>query len=224
MDSCQESDIDIADKVCNSEFSSRSVNDLLVLLTTKNQSFDNVSECSGVSIISHPFSDEIPQKFSTRDCQLSFSSFHIETVKEIKRELVKELSFCSTCESCSTCSTDYWDDLGVDIDKVQIQPQQLPEDLIKTLSAKINRFKIEKVKHCKTVHKNRTNKFKTFDMLSGVWKMLLTSKEFVVTPPGYSAFQQEKPHWLDQEPIPWLKRENARRKCSRWLHKYNHHM
>lgn len=223
MDNCQKSDTN--DIICNSQFSSRSVNDLLVLLSTKKPSFDNVSECSEVSIISHPFSDEIPQKLATRDHQFSFSSFYTETVDEMNREFTKENSVCSTCDSCSTCSVDFWNSLGIDIDKVQIQPQQLSEGIKRTLLAKINNFKINKIKYSKKkVEKIRTSKFKTFDTLSGVWKMLMTSKEFIVTPPGFSAFRQGKPHWLDQEAIPWLERENARRKCATWLHKYHQHM
>ncbi|XP_034251875.1 uncharacterized protein LOC117651710 [Thrips palmi] len=47
--------------------------------------------------------------------------------------------------------------------------------------------------------------------------MLDCYDEFVCSPPGFHAFRQEKPHWLDQEPIPWSVREAAREKCNRWL-------
>ena len=105
MYSSQVSCEDICDKICNSQLSSRSVNDLLVLLSTKTQSFDNVSECSAVSVISHPFSDEVQpnDKFSTRDCNLSFSSFYKETLEEIKKEFKESDSVCSCLLYTSRC-------------------------------------------------------------------------------------------------------------------------
>ncbi|XP_054283771.1 uncharacterized protein LOC129000711 isoform X2 [Macrosteles quadrilineatus] len=59
------------------------------------------------------------------------------------------------------------------------------------------------------------------DAMSGLWNMLATYDEFVVTPPGFNLYQQDKPHWLDQEPIPWEERERARRKCVKWLRNYH---
>lgn len=60
----------------------------------------------------------------------------------------------------------------------------------------------------------------SYDVLSGVWKMLATNCEegkFAITYPNYDAFSSSEKHWLQTEPLPWQVMNESRVKCERWL-------
>lgn len=60
----------------------------------------------------------------------------------------------------------------------------------------------------------------SYDILSGLWKMLATNCDdgkFAITYPNYDAFNCEKPHWLQTEPLPWQVMDESKAKCERWL-------
>lgn len=213
-------------------FSPRQIDDLLVFLSPNDKTFDNVSESSSISYVSHPFSEETHLNGKDITNQTTFSDVHKETMWEIRKEMEKAESVCSTCYSCSSCSTDTWEALSIDVNKINsIKPQQLPVELQKELRAKINAYSIKTEKYKKETKtekegnklkkRDKKNTKKKHDPMSGLWNMLSTYDEFVVTPPGYNAFQQEKPHWMDQEEIPWIEKEKARKKCVKWLEKYH---
>lgn len=58
---------------------------------------------------------------------------------------------------------------------------------------------------------------KEFDQMSGMWKMLATSDDMIISPPGYRSDWQNEPHWLDRPGVSWRTREKAREKCEEWM-------
>nr|CAD7414982.1 unnamed protein product [Timema poppensis] len=55
------------------------------------------------------------------------------------------------------------------------------------------------------------------DAMEGLWRMLSAYDEFRLTQPGYDAFDQDEPHWLDQDLMPWELVEESRKKCLEWF-------
>lgn len=61
-----------------------------------------------------------------------------------------------------------------------------------------------------------------FDGMSPIWKMLATGHEkYFATPPAFNAFEQDNPHWLSREIIPWEQLNDAKMKCEEWLDKHS---
>jgi hypothetical protein len=58
-----------------------------------------------------------------------------------------------------------------------------------------------------------------YDTSSGLWRMLSSYDDLVLSQPGYSTHQQGDSHWLDADTVPWRIMEQSREKCVQWLEK-----
>lgn len=59
-----------------------------------------------------------------------------------------------------------------------------------------------------------------YETMSGYWRLLSVYDEFQISPPGYDAYEQDQPHWLQTRPVPLTVFEGSRKKCLEWLKKY----
>lgn len=59
-----------------------------------------------------------------------------------------------------------------------------------------------------------------YETMSGYWRLLSVYDEFQISPPGYDAYEQDQPHWLQAIPVPLTVFEGSRKKCLEWLRKY----
>lgn len=82
-------------------------------------------------------------------------------------------------------------------------------------------------KEIKKIHKKEKSKKSVvkeeelaYETMSGYWRLLSVYDEFQISPPGYNAYEQDQPHWLQTIPIPLTVFEGSRKKCLEWLRKY----
>ncbi|KAG8296797.1 hypothetical protein J6590_093290 [Homalodisca vitripennis] len=178
-----------------------------------------------------PYPQNLTFKFGESVAVGQFSSIHQEVMASL-REQTRGDFCCSTCSSCDTCSTDTWEALGIDEGRImRATPQPLPALVERQIVEKLGEVVLERrEKRERSLHspgeeshtpRPRSRPRTAPDNMSGLWNMLATYDDFFVTPPGFNLYQQDKPHWLDQEPIPWEVREKARRKCVKWLNNYH---
>lgn len=56
-----------------------------------------------------------------------------------------------------------------------------------------------------------------FDHMEGVWNMLASSKDMVVSPPNYNVNMQKNPHWMNRPVVSWDVLDKSRVKCEKWM-------
>ncbi|RZF34369.1 hypothetical protein LSTR_LSTR008908 [Laodelphax striatellus] len=228
--------------ISTSQESRRPVEEILDLLSDEKFTREARDDISEASVLTPPFS-EVSILDGRPSFGHSFACYHwspdyLAVLDELDDEECENLSIpCTSCSFCSSCTSDTWEVLGMTSDLFK-KPKDVPkkfrreiEGLIKSGATGDDEFEkvfADAISDTKSEgssrdfqRKTRKRSTKDYDPLSGLWNMLSTYDDFQVTAPGFNVSQQDKPHWLDQEAIPWQLREKSRVKCMNWLAKYH---
>ncbi|XP_022188382.2 uncharacterized protein LOC111046994 [Nilaparvata lugens] len=228
--------------ISTSQESRRPVEEILDLLSDDRCIKEATDDLSDASILTPPFSefsivDGRPSLGHSVTCY-HWSADYLAVLDEIDDEECENLSVpCSSCSFCSSCTSDTWEVLGITNDLFK-KPREFSKKFKREIDGLIrsgatgdkefDKVFVDAISDTKSEassrdlqRKPRKRSTTDFDPLSGLWNMLSTYDDFQVTAPGFNVSQQEKPHWLDQEAMPWQLKEKSRVKCMNWLTKYH---
>ncbi|CAH0381940.1 unnamed protein product [Bemisia tabaci] len=187
----------------------------LVLLTADDRVFESEDILADAeeNVIPSPYAhDSISESAKKYDSDANFSDCYLAIVralKELQNKTPRPIVSLEALESELETKRAFY-------------PKPIPRKVLKSFQRKLEKHDLDpsllenKFQKVFSKERRRHPDNKGTNNMNSLWQMLATYNEFTVTKPDFNIYD-EKCHWLDQRPLPWIIQENSRKKCAQWL-------